>query len=431
VTEIAGRFQLTPGVELSAFDAATRSSYLVRLPNGRHFQVSEPLYHLLGYLREPSSVADLVEAFARDHRMELGEVLVGELIGQVQELSGMVTELDAGDDPRPRPAGTRGAGPSTSFADLHARLDLVPAAVLRRVTAPLRVLYAGPVAAALLCLAIVTQVAVYLRLFVLPSQFNLVASPAEVYCWFLLSVVVHELGHVTACRRWKAAHGSLGVGLYFGMPVFFVDVTGAWRLSRWRRAVVDAGGIYFQLVFGVVLAALYAITQAPVWLWTVVTIDAAILLNLVPILKLDGYWLLSDLSGVPNLHRRTGEAIGRWIARRRGIDIGSGAFGELDAGSARAVLAYVAVSAGVVAAMLAVTVLTLPAIVTAVRLAPAQWLDSLQVLVVAVQGLSFPRVVAGVVNLLVPPLIVVNVAILLTRLVRPLLELVGGGRRVA
>jgi putative peptide zinc metalloprotease protein len=52
----------------------------------------------------------------------------------------------------------------------------------------------------------------------------------------------------------------MGVGLYIIWPVFYTDVTDAYRLGRWGRLRTDLGGIHFNAVFALVTGAVYAAT---------------------------------------------------------------------------------------------------------------------------------------------------------------------------
>ena len=147
---------------------------------------------------------------------------------------------------------------------------------------------------------------------------------------FLLLKVVHELGHAlayqTTCRREGLAPGPIrmGIAVFAMMPFPFTDVTGAWRLrSRWRRATISAGGIYAEsLVIG--LLALFWAASRPGDLQLAV-LQAAILsggltlaFNLNPAVKLDGYYLLSDITGRANLAGRSSVAARTCFARALG-----------------------------------------------------------------------------------------------------------------
>ncbi|MRW91728.1 hypothetical protein GJ699_17175 [Duganella sp. FT80W] len=130
------------------------------------------------------------------------------------------------------------------------------------------------------------------------------SSGVTLIALLLLSGLIHELGHSTACRYFNCPHGAIGFGLYLIFPAWYADVSKAWRLQRRQRAVVDLGGVYFQSVslIAVDLYALYSGDPGALKLIWMVTFTMLFTLN--PVFKFDGYWLLSDLSGQHNLHRQ-------------------------------------------------------------------------------------------------------------------------------
>jgi putative peptide zinc metalloprotease protein len=125
------------------------------------------------------------------------------------------------------------------------------------------------------------------------------------YLLVLLSVLFHEFGHLSACQYFGCPHGEIRLGLYLVFPVFYANVTPAWRLKRKARVVVDLGGMYFQLILTIPAFLLFYLTQEQVWLLLFLELDAMILFCLNPFLRFDGYWLCSDLLGVPNLRSRS------------------------------------------------------------------------------------------------------------------------------
>jgi putative peptide zinc metalloprotease protein len=122
----------------------------------------------------------------------------------------------------------------------------------------------------------------------------------------VLSTVLHEFGHAAAAARFGCRRLEIGWGMYFHMSVLYTDLSEAWRLRRTQRALVDVGGIYVQAVFASALLAAAAWTGSPVALFVFVATDLAIAGSLNPFFRMDGYWLLSDLLGIPNLQ---GESI--------------------------------------------------------------------------------------------------------------------------
>jgi hypothetical protein len=236
------------------------------------------------------------------------------------------------------------------------------------------------------------------------------------YTIILVSIFFHELGHLAACHRWNAPHGPLGFGLYFFNPVFYVDVTAAWRLNRYQRAVVDAGGMYIQLLFAPICLALFWTTQNPTYLMAIMVIDLILVGNLEPFMKLDGYWLLSDLTGVPNLHARTGEAAKRlwgwvlWRLGRRPVAPAATAFSQWSGWVRGVLFAYIALS---IALWPVLIVAMLPLMIDAILTYPALWQTAMTALIAAGATGNVGAIVTQLNVLFLPTLTLVNTAFLL------------------
>lgn len=124
----------------------------------------------------------------------------------------------------------------------------------------------------------------------------------------LLTLVIHEFGHSAACERFGANSGKIGFGLYIMSPVFFSDVSDAWRLRRKERLIVDLGGIYVQLIITCLLSLFFLITHDLRILSLTSLILIGIAFNLNPFLRFDGYWALSDYTNITNLRERATKA---------------------------------------------------------------------------------------------------------------------------
>ena len=120
----------------------------------------------------------------------------------------------------------------------------------------------------------------------------------------LVSAVFHECGHAAGCRYGGARPGVIGVGIYLVWPSFFTNVTDSYRLSRVGRLRTDLGGLYFNLVFMLALAGIYVGTSAQILLLVIAVTHLEMLDQLLPIVRFDGYFILSDLIGVPDLFAR-------------------------------------------------------------------------------------------------------------------------------
>ena len=120
----------------------------------------------------------------------------------------------------------------------------------------------------------------------------------------VVSAMFHECGHAAGCRYGGARPGVIGVGIYLVWPAFFTNVTDSYRLSRAGRLRTDLGGLYFNVVFMLALAGLYVATSDEILLLVIALTHLEMLEQLMPFVRFDGYYILSDLIGVPDLFAR-------------------------------------------------------------------------------------------------------------------------------
>jgi putative peptide zinc metalloprotease protein len=122
----------------------------------------------------------------------------------------------------------------------------------------------------------------------------------------VLSAAFHEIGHAAGCRYGGGRPGKMGCGLYLAWPAFYTDVTDAYRLGKRSRLRTDLGGVYFNIVVVLVTMAAYVATRFEPLLLLIVIEHIEIAHQLLPIVRLDGYYIVSDITGVPDLFARIG-----------------------------------------------------------------------------------------------------------------------------
>jgi len=132
--------------------------------------------------------------------------------------------------------------------------------------------------------------------------------------------VVHELGHGYTAYRYGCRVSSMGVVFIVMTPVFYTDASEAWLLtSRKKRVAIGAAGIVAELGLGVLATFLWnflpdgALRSAALLLATTSWVHT-LFVNMMPYMRFDGYYLFSDLLGIPNLFDRS-FAMGRWWVR--------------------------------------------------------------------------------------------------------------------
>ncbi len=146
------------------------------------------------------------------------------------------------------------------------------------------------------------------------SQVQGILAPANLpllYVGLVIVKTIHEFGHAFICKRFGGEVHVMGVMLLVFTPLPYIDATASWAFrNRWHRALVGAAGMIAE-IFIAALAALYWANSAPGTLnsiaynMMVVASVSTVLFNANPLLRFDGYYILSDVLDIPNLHTRS------------------------------------------------------------------------------------------------------------------------------
>ncbi|MGN6474779.1 MAG: hypothetical protein ACTHK4_14170, partial [Mycobacteriales bacterium] len=123
----------------------------------------------------------------------------------------------------------------------------------------------------------------------------------------------HELGHAAACRYSGATPGGMGMGIYLVWPAFYTDVTDAYRLDRRSRLRVDLAGLYFNALMAVVITGIWFATRLDALLLAAALQLLLMVKQLSPVIRADGYHILADATGVPDLFAHIGPTLRRLI----------------------------------------------------------------------------------------------------------------------
>lgn len=368
--------QLRPGTQIFEFDTSTNNAtYRLELSNGTHFQIGEMLYHLLECLRVPMDHVTLATALKERTGRELEPETLAQLSQQLVD-EGLVIQANAEVSQE-----EESANEPASFLGLHFRKELISPQLMAPAARVFSKLFGRKTSIAMVSISIAIHAFIFAEVGFPPNVNMEAISWPLLYTLVLGSILFHEIGHLAACHRWQCPHGPLGFGLYFFNPVFYVDVTAAWRLTRWQRAAVDVGGVYVQMLCVPLFFAVYLLTTDPTYLFAILLIDLIALGNFEPFMKLDGYWLLSDLTGVPNLHTRTGEETKRfwgwllWKCRLRKQPPASSHFSDWSRGVRAVIVIYVALS---IALWPLIIVALVPMLAQMLATYPALWTAAFQ-----------------------------------------------------
>jgi putative peptide zinc metalloprotease protein len=120
---------------------------------------------------------------------------------------------------------------------------------------------------------------------------------------------VHELGHALVLVHYGRRVKSAGFMIFFGSPAFFVESSDGLMMDRGRRIAQAFAGPYAEMILAgtaSIVALAFPGSSAASVLYKFALLNYFVLfLNLVPLLELDGYWILSDFIQVPDLRPRS------------------------------------------------------------------------------------------------------------------------------
>lgn len=299
--------------------------YIVEEPaSGAYYRLTEAAYFFLGMLEGARTVDDAWQACAAQlgdgaptqrecvellARLQLFGVLAGD-----QPIAPDMVPLRQREQAAKRRQRRLGRGVSFTIPLLN------PEPVLARAAHLIQPLFSRWGLAIYLCVLGAGIVAIARNAGEIGSQLNGVLDPANLLVLsgvFVLLRAWHELGHAAACKAMGGRCTEIGLILFaFVLPFPYCDASSAWRFPEiWRRVVVGLGGVLFETFIAGLAAVVWASTlDQPGSLLRAISFNiilisgvATVLFNLNPLLRYDGYYVLSDLLGVANMWQRSRE----------------------------------------------------------------------------------------------------------------------------
>jgi putative peptide zinc metalloprotease protein len=298
-----------PGVRslgLVSGSGLLQPTFLVQRPDEQVVQLSELLNLVVEKAGTGRSAVDLARSVSAAYGKELSVEGLRQLIDTKLAPLGLIEDA----------TGISRAPSSPPVANpllaLRLRGTILPARAVRRIAGWLSPLFLPPI----VVLAVASLLALDL---VLVTAGDFLAALAQIlltptlliglFALLTLGGLIHELGHATACRFGGAQPGVVGFGLYLVFPAFFTNVTDSYRLGRAGRVRTDLGGLYFNVWCVLLAGAGYLITGQGILLLFVIATQLQMLQQLPPTVRLDGYFVLADLAGVPDLFSRVGPVL--------------------------------------------------------------------------------------------------------------------------
>jgi putative peptide zinc metalloprotease protein len=273
---------------------------MVRRPDGQVLQLPPLLYSLAAKADGQRDAAQIAaEVGAEIHRgldAEQVEFLVEEKL---------------------RPLGVVAAADGTSplqkkqdpFLAFRFRAGVISERTSNLVGAAFKPLFFAPVVLAVIAAFIAGDIWLFFSHGVAQALRQSITHPGlflPLFAAVILTAGFHEIGHAAGCRYGGGHPGKMGCGLYLAFPAFYTDVTDSYRLGKKGRLRTDLGGVYFNIIIVLITVGAYLATGFEPLLLLAVIQHFEIAHQLLPVIRLDGYYIVADLTGVPDLFARIG-----------------------------------------------------------------------------------------------------------------------------
>ncbi len=154
--------------------------------------------------------------------------------------------------------------------------------------------------------------------------FNAFFDPSR---WFMfvavlaVTKILHEFGHGLSCKRLGGECHEIGFMLLVLTPCLYCNVSDSWRLpNKWHRAAIGAAGMYVEIILATIATFLWWYVE-PGWVQDVclrvmlISSISTVLFNGNPLLRFDGYYILSDLLEIPNMYQKATKALTTLLGR--------------------------------------------------------------------------------------------------------------------
>ena len=271
---------------------------LVRRADGQVLQLTPLLYLVLHAADGRRSCAEIAEVVGRGLGRSVAEADVRTLVDSHLRPLGLLKRADGSEPELKR---------SNPLLGLKPRFAVTNPRTTHRLTDPFRVLFRPVLTAAVLVGFVAVVTWVFFDRGLGASAYDAFERPHLLLLVFVVSVLsggFHEFGHAAAARYSGAEPGVMGAGLYLVWPAFYTDVTDSYRLGRAGRIRTDLGGLYFNAIVVVLTFVWWWATGWEALLLLVATQVLQMTQQLLPLLRFDGYHVLADLAGVPDLYHR-------------------------------------------------------------------------------------------------------------------------------
>ena len=136
-----------------------------------------------------------------------------------------------------------------------------------------------------------------------------------------MTKILHEFGHGLSCKHFGGECHEIGVMFLVLTPCLYCNVSDSWMLpNRWHRAAIGAAGMYVELVLASICTFIWWFTEPGPLNYICLNVMfissvSTVMFNANPLLRYDGYYILSDILEIPNLRQKASTILNRKLGK--------------------------------------------------------------------------------------------------------------------
>lgn len=147
----------------------------------------------------------------------------------------------------------------------------------------------------------------------LPEFQSFFGWPNLIYLWITLGLakIIHEFGHGLSCTHYGGECHEMGVMMLVFSPCLYCDVTDSWMMkNKWHRIIIGAAGMYIEIILSAIAIYIWWLTKPGLLHHLAlntffVTTITTVIFNANPLMRFDGYYMMSDFLEIPNLRQKS------------------------------------------------------------------------------------------------------------------------------
>jgi putative peptide zinc metalloprotease protein len=309
-----------------------RVYWVVKDPVGlQYFRFEEEEFAVLQMLDGESSLEEIAERFEREFppqtiRVEELQNFIGMLHRSGLVLSdavGQGVQLKKRRDQKKRQELIQGISNIMSF-----RLrGIDPERILNAMYPWVRWFFTGPATIFSLILALSALTLVIVQFDVFQSKLPAFNSFFAAQNWLLMAGVlcvtkiIHEFGHGMSCKHFGGECHEMGIMFLVLTPCLYCNVSDSWMLpNRWHRAAIGAAGMYVEVVMASIATFIWWFSEPGFLNYLCLNVMfvssvSTIMFNANPLMRYDGYYILSDILEIPNLRQKASTILNRKLGK--------------------------------------------------------------------------------------------------------------------